>query len=404
MPSAWFAMIEENLGITFACCPALRQLFAYYAKTRSFKPPSPPHTPNEDFIRMRRHVNLRDIFWYSQPQSGLTSVVSGGPVYPPEEEIDREAKEVAEEAAKRSPMDILRIRTRNMFAKGSMTAHRRSTGDIEDAAPPLNRSSGEIGPSKNIAQPKLRRTDTDKSRPETASTIRNQGWPGLGDGQEVRRIARNYRVWGLQRKDIDQGSEGQSSTSFLRNDSDETLSSSIRMSSTSTPEPRRFESLNRNATPAPAIVRQSSGRSSMLARAAANSSRSPPSRPLGHIIEQDQSFEDEQQAHPSPIRTSPVLPSDEQLEEDARRSVADRSNTSPDYPSSSAADNSDNVPERGLTDRNLNEEESSSDSGLGQSIRSSSNTSSARQHPQGRVSRQKAKLVSIPARPSMEPE
>ena len=64
MPNKWFSMIEEKLGIIFACGPAVRQLFAYRSRTGTFLPSGQRQERNEDFNRMRRRITLRDIFWF----------------------------------------------------------------------------------------------------------------------------------------------------------------------------------------------------------------------------------------------------------------------------------------------------------------------------------------------------
>lgn len=64
MPSYYFSMFEDKLGIIFACGPAIRQFWAYRCRTNSSLPTRRRQYPNEDFEKMRYRVNLRDIFWY----------------------------------------------------------------------------------------------------------------------------------------------------------------------------------------------------------------------------------------------------------------------------------------------------------------------------------------------------
>ena len=59
-------MIEDNFGIIFACAPAMRQLYVYRHRTGTFLSRKDRQRPNEDFRRMRRKINIRDIFWYRQ--------------------------------------------------------------------------------------------------------------------------------------------------------------------------------------------------------------------------------------------------------------------------------------------------------------------------------------------------
>lgn len=399
-------MVEEKLGIIFASCPAIRQLFAHYAKTRSVRPSPRSQPSNEDLIKMRRHVNLHDIFWYSQPQSRLGSAFSGRPVYPPEEHINPEVKDMAQDAARKSPLDALRPTLRWIFTTRSAPQSRRGSAadavDIEDAPLPLNRSRAKLWCSRKGSVPRFKRTDSDRNRPETASTIRNHGWPGLGDGQEVKRIARNYKAWGLPPQDVDQGSEGQSSTSFLRNDSDESLNSSDKPSSAGNTDAGRNGSLTRQSVPAPAVIRSGSGRRSLRARAAANNSRSPSGRPLGHIVEQYQTVEEEPASPAGSSRPTLAPPGTERADERIHTQEAQGNRTSSKIASSTAVAEEDALREQEDVDDSPDEEQDSNDAGLEQSIHSASVTSSAR-HQQAQASQQKARLISIPARHSGGP-
>jgi hypothetical protein len=64
MTSKWFGMIEEKFGNIFACAPAIRQFWAYRKRVGTTLPTNKRQNPDEDFVKMRRRVNLRDIFWY----------------------------------------------------------------------------------------------------------------------------------------------------------------------------------------------------------------------------------------------------------------------------------------------------------------------------------------------------
>ncbi|KAL8775644.1 MAG: hypothetical protein Q9209_000140 [Squamulea sp. 1 TL-2023] len=64
MPSMLVNTFECHLGLILACAPALRQFWAYRTRTHTFLPSKHRQYPNEDFEKMRRRINLRDIFWY----------------------------------------------------------------------------------------------------------------------------------------------------------------------------------------------------------------------------------------------------------------------------------------------------------------------------------------------------
>ena len=65
--SASFSLVEDKLGIFFASCPMLRQLFTYILKYRTMRPTRHQLPPNTDFFAMRKRITLRDLFWYRQP-------------------------------------------------------------------------------------------------------------------------------------------------------------------------------------------------------------------------------------------------------------------------------------------------------------------------------------------------
>ena len=67
MPSDTFTLVEEKAGIIFASCAVLRQFIAYRQRTGTVLPSSKRQKPDADFVKMRRKVNWRNIFWYRKP-------------------------------------------------------------------------------------------------------------------------------------------------------------------------------------------------------------------------------------------------------------------------------------------------------------------------------------------------
>ena len=108
-------MIEEKCGITFACGPAVRQFFAYRARTGTFLPSRQRAPPNEDFTRMRHRITLRDIVWF-RPTAFTNSAVSRDP--------DVEA------TAKTSVLDMLWGRLQ--YSIPGVSSNSRSTVDVGD--------------------------------------------------------------------------------------------------------------------------------------------------------------------------------------------------------------------------------------------------------------------------------
>ena len=81
VPSYYVSMFECNLGIIFACGPALRQFWAYRSRTHTTLPTKHRQYPNEDFVKMRYRVNLRDVFWYRRAQMIGNKVFDATPIF-----------------------------------------------------------------------------------------------------------------------------------------------------------------------------------------------------------------------------------------------------------------------------------------------------------------------------------
>lgn len=81
IPSYYSAMLECNLGIILACGPAIRQWWAYRSRTHTSLPTKHRQYPNEDFVKMRYRINLRDIFWYRKAHSVGNRVLDATPIF-----------------------------------------------------------------------------------------------------------------------------------------------------------------------------------------------------------------------------------------------------------------------------------------------------------------------------------
>jgi len=81
IPAYYFSSFECNLGIIFACGPALRQFWAYRSRTHTFLPTKARQYPNEDFEKMRYRINMRDIFWYRKAQMVGNRVFDASPIF-----------------------------------------------------------------------------------------------------------------------------------------------------------------------------------------------------------------------------------------------------------------------------------------------------------------------------------
>ena len=117
--SKWFASVEEKFGIVFACAPAIRQFFAYRARTGTVLPSTTQRQfPNQDFIRMRRRITLRDIFWFERPSTTKGRVIDARPIMQRTDSGETKASVDVETAAHKSAMDDLEERGARALGSG----------------------------------------------------------------------------------------------------------------------------------------------------------------------------------------------------------------------------------------------------------------------------------------------
>ena len=372
-------MVEEKLGILLSCCPALRQLIAYAVRTHSIRPAPRESSGNQDFVTMRRKVLFRDLFWYRKPRQ--LSTLSGMPLYPAEGEMQPEVRQFVQEEAGNSPLDATFTKIRSLFRLNrSSRKHSTNDTDIEDAPPPQTRKRNLRTMSRQRI-PDEKRPTSNQSGTDSPNVERNHGWPGLQYKQEHKRIARNYKAWGLPPNENEQNKAVQSSTSFFKFDSDESLETSQgrpnRSSNSLTPEsshiPRRRSSLTRGTLNSRRRSRQNS----------ANSAKRSSERHLSNIAEQEPVQNQRQvsqastaagmeEAPASPV--SEISNSDLQLEMTSR--VEQQTYAPPPSSLHPAFQHGASV-----INEPVEEEQLSEDSGLGQSINSNSRSGSATKRP-----------------------
>ena len=81
VPAYYITVVEVNLGIVFACGPAIRQFWAYKTRTHTSLPSTHRQSPNEDFEKMRFRINVRDILWYRKAQMVGNRVFDATPAF-----------------------------------------------------------------------------------------------------------------------------------------------------------------------------------------------------------------------------------------------------------------------------------------------------------------------------------
>ena len=162
-------MIEDNLGIVFASAPAIRQFFAYHHRTGTFLPSDRRQLPNEDFARMRRRVNLRDIFWHRNAGAS-----DQRPIICDERSVDAQSSSKADTlAAHKSALDYWQAKIRSFFSRSQSTpgsAMSPSEGEAQRGmqSPSGGHESNQEGLVQRTQDTKAlhreRNHDTDRSR------------------------------------------------------------------------------------------------------------------------------------------------------------------------------------------------------------------------------------------------
>ena len=111
-----FSMTEEKCGMIFACGPTIRQFFAYWRRVGTILPSHKRQKPEEDFVRMRRRVELRDLFWFRQPVMRDGRVIEVHPLFHGDKESPQIAQAV-EATAHVSVFDAWRVKTKNALTR-----------------------------------------------------------------------------------------------------------------------------------------------------------------------------------------------------------------------------------------------------------------------------------------------
>lgn len=117
----YLSSFEVNLGMIFACGPAIRQFWAYRSRTHTSLPTKRRQYPNEDFEKMRYRINLRDIFWYRQAQMVGNRVFDAAPIFKsksPPPNASSGNPQVSSQVSN-SALDDWERRIKKMFTTGS---------------------------------------------------------------------------------------------------------------------------------------------------------------------------------------------------------------------------------------------------------------------------------------------
>ncbi|KAI9688022.1 MAG: hypothetical protein M1820_010329 [Bogoriella megaspora] len=119
IPPSMFSIVEQRCGIIFASGPALRQLIAYRRRTGTFLPSKLRQPPEQDFVRFRRRVNLRDIFWFRQPPLSNGRVLRPQQIFhPPPMEMSDDTGKSVDKKAEISMLDSWTWKVKHAFSGG----------------------------------------------------------------------------------------------------------------------------------------------------------------------------------------------------------------------------------------------------------------------------------------------
>lgn len=243
MPSKWFAMFEEKLGIIFACCPAIRQCIGYRRRVGTFKPTKHRQHGEEDFVKMRGRITWRDVLWFSQKQAVPDKAQHNGsarrpkydaPSKKPEAEkhpvgaavqgvskpdssdrdveaafrgtIDPKTQDnVIDDQAHTSRLTVWQRKFRDMFMTSSGSSDQPSGG------------SSEFGPGSVHQLLSKDSKAASNHRTQSSTTTQASGSRGLTEsGLEQQRIGDRYRDWGLIPSGRGTGSHTESSADETR--------------------------------------------------------------------------------------------------------------------------------------------------------------------------------------------
>ena len=131
MPSMIFSMVEEKVGIIIACGPALRQFVAYRQRVGTYLPSNDRQTPEADFVKMRRRINFRDIFWYRKATTTSGRVLDAQRTFLRRYQTS-DLPEIAISNQEKSPMDLWSSKVKSKFSKSSSNSKARPQQSAKD--------------------------------------------------------------------------------------------------------------------------------------------------------------------------------------------------------------------------------------------------------------------------------
>lgn len=164
-----FSLVEEKCGIIFASCPAVRQFVAYRRRVGTFFPSKHRQFPEQDFVRFRRRVNLRDIFWYRKASLNEGRVLGPQRLFHPPSDPSV-SDQLSNATAKKSVLDVWFERLMYPFSsmRGS-SDHSRGSSQLR------HKFKGKFSDWST-----LRSNESARNARLDISGERGQGWPGLG--------------------------------------------------------------------------------------------------------------------------------------------------------------------------------------------------------------------------------
>lgn len=192
IPTSTCSLVEEKMGILCACGPAIRQFIAYVQRTRTVLPTQYRQQPQEDFVKMRRRINIRDILWFRSPNIIAGRVFDAQPVFQQKSMQDVEA------TARKS---LLGEWPRKLSSKlFSSTASRTRTGSSGTVNIPLAQASVPSGNDTAAFKSRQIHEENSESLPqqlrnnETSFESAARQRPFLKDNSPVMSADRDYEL------------------------------------------------------------------------------------------------------------------------------------------------------------------------------------------------------------------
>ena len=204
------------MGVVFACAPAMRQLYGYYHRTGTLLPGKERQRPNEDFQRMRRKINIRDIFWYRHAILKDGRVRDAHPIFQRHASSDTESPAAPQRLPSDTPQEAQKSVT-DWWEETIKKVFSRSSHDDSVSNKPKSKKPSLF---KRFSMPHRPPSPDHNADASDQDPLKSPGQDPTLSHQERSRIAGRYKSWGILPGSKKQDDHGHSSRgAFLFEDS-----------------------------------------------------------------------------------------------------------------------------------------------------------------------------------------